>query len=270
MDKSIDGLLVSRSSEYLIVEVATLSEDLKNAIRNRFATICHGEQLSLLKSGSYTYKNTVLEFLTRIKSKAENTQTGMIGEFLVHVITGLFYPDYRVIIPYFNLEERSIRKGFDSVIYSTGLGVWTYEVKSSKPTDTSKDIDTHIKTLINIAHKDLSGKLKESDEQVRLWGNAMSGMQVACGHLKDEKEILQNIILDYQNHARANTDGPKKYNVILCPVLISGRAPMTISKAAVVAKHNEHKNEYKKLMVLAIHKSTAVGLINFLESEYTA
>lgn len=269
MNNSPAGLQISKTDEYLITEVSSLSEDLKDTIRNRFATICHGEQLSLLRKGSYTYKNTVLEFLTRIKSKAESTQTGMIGEFLTHIITGLLYPDYRVIVPYFNLEERSIRKGFDSVIYSTSLGVWACEVKSSKPTDIPKDVDSHIKTLINIAHQDLTGKLSQSDEQVRLWGNAMNAMQVACGHLKDEKEVLQSIILDYQDQARAKISGPTKYNVILCPVIISGKTPLTISKGAVLEKHREHKKEYNKLMVLAIHKSVAINLISFFESEST-
>lgn len=72
------GLLVSKTDEYLIIEVSTLSEDLKDAIRNRFATICHGEQLSLLRDGSYTYLHRITDFdVFSVESKMDERVTAL-------------------------------------------------------------------------------------------------------------------------------------------------------------------------------------------------
>jgi hypothetical protein len=155
----IDGVKIIKTEDYLITKVFELSEDLKVELRKRFTAICRGEQNSQLNRGSYTYKRTVEEFLKRVQNKSEKIQTGMLGELIVHVLTGFIYPDHKTIVPYFNLEERSIRKGFDSIIYSPSIGIWVYEVKSSKSEDSRLNVNSKTKSLIKIAHDDLSGKL---------------------------------------------------------------------------------------------------------------
>jgi hypothetical protein len=77
--------------------------------------------------------------------------TGMLGEFIIHVLTGIVYPGYKTIVSYFNLEERNIKKGFDSVIYSADIGIWAYEVKSSRKESLKGSVDSKIKNLIQIA-----------------------------------------------------------------------------------------------------------------------
>ena len=120
-------------------------------------------------------------------------KTGMLGEFIIHVLTGIVYSGYKTIVPYFNLEERNINKGFDSVIYSAYIGIWAYEVKSSRKETLKGSADRKIKNLIQTAHSDLSKKINEQDETSRLWGTAMNGLQVACGHLTDEKDVLSGL-----------------------------------------------------------------------------
>lgn len=189
----------------------------------------------------------------------------MLGELIVHVLTNLLFKDYKTIVPYFNLEERSIKKGFDSVIYSPDIGIWVYEVKSSKQQGTV-NLDSKTKRLIKTAHEDLSGKLAQQDETSRIWDNAMNGFQVACGHLGDEKEILQNIILDFQETANTVENGPNTHNVILSSVLFSENSD-EIGASCVAEKHQEYNASYRKLMIFAVHKSLSVDLMNFFEQE---
>lgn len=262
----IQGIRIKKTDDFLIARVLELSEELKTVLRDRFTAICRGEQNSLLNRGSYTYKRTVKEFLKRIEPKSEKTQTGMLGELIVHVLTGLNYLEYKTIVPYFNLEERSIRKGFDSVIYSPDMGIWVYEVKSSRKNGSKVNIDSSTKSLIKTAHDDLSAKLAEHDESTRIWDNAMNGFQVACGHFGDEKKILENIILGYQDDVRTEECSPNLHNVILTSVLISGSVK-EIGKACVLDKHKEYKNTYSKLQIFAVHKSVTVDLLNFFKQE---
>jgi hypothetical protein len=264
----IDGMEYEKTDKFLIATISELSEGLKDVIRDSFSAICHGEQNSLTGRGNYTYKRTVEEFLIRIKSKSSRVQTGMLGELMVHVLTGIVYPGYKTIVPYFNLEERNIKKGFDSVIYSLDIGIWAYEVKSSKPRDFNGNVDSKIKNLIQVAHNDLSGKLEQQDEVSRLWGSAMSGFRVACGHL-DEKAALEEIILDYQDGARTPECGPENHNVILSSVLISGEEELGISSECVADRHAEYVGTYNELMIFAVHKSILVDLLEFFEQEVT-
>lgn len=261
----IEGITIREDKDYLIAKVFELSEELKNELRKRFTAICRGEENSLLNRGSYTYKRTVEEFIKRIENKTDKIRTGMIGEFIVHVLTGLLLPNHKTIVPYFNLEERSIRKGFDSVIYSPEMGIWVYEVKSSKNTNSRVNVDSKIKSLIKTAHDDLSAKLADQDETTRIWDNAMHGFQVACGH-SDEKDILKEIILDYQDVARTDECNPNLHNVILSSVLISG-SDKEIGVDCVTNKHEEYKGTYDKLLIFAVHKSLTIDLLNFFAQE---
>jgi len=261
----IEGITIKQAENYLIATVVELSEELKSELRKRFTAICRGEDNSLLNRGSYTYKRTVAEFIKRIEKKSDTTRTGMLGELIVHVLTGLFLSDHKTIVPYFNLEERSIRKGFDSVIYSPEMGIWVYEVKSSKNTSSRVNVDSKTKSLIKTAHEDLSAKLADQDETTRIWDNAMHGFQVACGH-SDEKNILQNIILDYQDVARTEECSPNLHNVILSSVLISS-SDDEIGEDCVTDKHEDYKNTYEKLLIFAVHKSLTIDLLEFFSQE---
>ena len=262
----VEGINIQQTDGYLIARVFELSGELKAILRERFTAICRGEQNSCLNRGNYTYKRTVEEFLKRIESKCQKTQTGMLGELIVHVLTGIEHPNYKTIVPYFNLEERSIKKGFDSVIYSPDGGIWVYEVKSSKHQGSKLNIDSKTKALIKDAHDDLSGKLGKQDKTTRIWDNAMNGLQVAWGHRGDEKKTFEKIFLDYQDKAYTEECSPNRYNVILSSVLITA-SDTEIGKNCVLEKLREYRDRYKKLMIFAVHKSVTVDLIDFFKEE---
>ncbi len=263
---SIRGVTLNQTDDYMIATITELSDELKTVIRDRFSAICHGEQNSLLNRGSYTYGRTIEEFLTRVRSKDTNTQTGMLGELVVHVLTVIMYPNYRTIVPYFNLEERNVKKGFDSIIYSPDFGIRVCEVKSSKTSPSS--VDSKIKSLLKTAHDDLSKKLEKQDDTIRLWTSAMNGFRAACSHLKDEKKVLENIIADHQDQAWADNCSPKHHDVILSSVLITEKDG-EITTQSLVEKHGEYKDSYNTLMVVAVRKSLAIDLLNFFSEEMT-
>ena len=94
----------------------------------------------------------------------------------------------------------------------------------------------------------------------------MNGFQVACGHLGDEKKILEEIILNYQDDALTEECSPNLYNVILSSVLISG-SDKEIGADCVLDKHKEYKSTYRQLLIFAVHKSVTVDLLNFFTQE---
>ncbi len=55
----------------------------------------------------------------------------MLGELLSHVIILKLFPNFEVVSPFFNMEEKSIRKGFDLLLYEASTNnIWITEVKS--------------------------------------------------------------------------------------------------------------------------------------------
>lgn len=82
--------------------------------------ICHGRDKADSTRRMYSYKSTVKEFVKRYKEnnvlQGNNRNKGMIGELLFHILITeeqLYSP----VSAFFNLEERSFKKGFDVAYY---------------------------------------------------------------------------------------------------------------------------------------------------------
>ncbi|MTB65395.1 hypothetical protein GKR48_00830 [Providencia sp. wls1943] len=58
----------------------------------------------------YRYAPTLQAFLERYENTSENTKKGMIGELLSHIIINEFFDNFEIASPFFNLEEKSIKK----------------------------------------------------------------------------------------------------------------------------------------------------------------
>lgn len=78
----------------LVCHISSLSEDLKNKIRERLSAICNGAAKAASRSELYTYRLTLKEFLNRYESKTDKIKKGMIGELLTHVLFMHFYENY--------------------------------------------------------------------------------------------------------------------------------------------------------------------------------
>lgn len=166
MVRDIDGIVLARTKEYAICHIEYFSNELKNVIREHLAAICHGSAKTSTGRIMYSYKATIKEFLNRYEKKPPKTQKGLIGELLTHIIISEFFPEYDVISPYFNLEERSIKKGFDIVLISKEEhDLFIIEVKSGEK-HKGKSSDETINDLIGTAKNDLLGRL--NDENCRL------------------------------------------------------------------------------------------------------
>ena len=106
----IDGVSISNKDEYIVCHINTFSDELMDIIRKRLTSICHGIYNSSLEQKSKSYKNTIRSFIQRYYNKNEQTQKGMIGELLTHILVGEILKNHTSSLPFFNLEEKSIKK----------------------------------------------------------------------------------------------------------------------------------------------------------------
>ena len=193
MAKSIQGVDLQRCDGYAICHITDLSDDLKVLIRKHLSTICHGSHVSdYLKNPLYNYRSTINSFIERYEKKDDKTQKGMIGEFLSHIIITSLFDEYVITSAFFNLEEKSIKKGFDLLLFNTADStVWITEVKSGN-LHKNNTHDQTTTTLLNTAKNDLIKRLNEQETQY--WHNAIHHVRAAVHDESDYRSILLKIL----------------------------------------------------------------------------
>lgn len=246
------------------IVVEHLSDDLKALLRDRLSEICHGVAKAKKTSAIYSYERTLASFLNRYDTKTDKTKKGMIGELLTHILFVHFFGAYEPVSPNFNLEEGSIKKGFDLVLMNNESNeLWFAEVKSGNVS--TQTCAQKLGSLLSTAKNGLVENLNDTRET--LWMNAINGASaaMASGSLKNKiEELLEN----YAEGAFSSTNRSKDFNALLVAVCYSG-GKQTASIDKFKASHSHHLNtgDFAKLISLSIQKNTFQAVENFLREE---
>jgi hypothetical protein len=262
--KKLKGVKSSIKDKYSVFWLKDLSDDLKNYIKEQFAEICHGENYVHTGRITYSYKNTVKEFLKRYEEKPDNIKIGMIGELLVHLIFRYYFDKFKAVTPFFNMEERSIKKGYDVILTEVNSrDLWITEVKSGI-LHKEKNSDQTMSYLINAAKRDLNERL--NNENTSLWLEAINCANILFENNNTLKEAVINVLRDYSDEATNGIYSSYDKNVILTGVLFS-------SMRDIVTENNIHSKQtiiengqtFKKVYVLAVQKETYSKVYEFLK-----
>ena len=164
----IPGINKEDHDNYVLYLYENISDELKQEIRNRLATICYGVDQAQSNCAIYSYEETVKDFIHRYKTqndKSESRKKGMIGELLVHIILEL-EGKYSTASPFFNIEEGSFKKGFDIVLFEEdSKELWITETKSGGIQKNQKNANSAVSGLINTAKKDLKKRLNSNEKK---------------------------------------------------------------------------------------------------------
>ena len=265
MSKTIDGVDFVNHDSYGLFHIHHISDELKDIIRRNLTSICHGSAHS--KTALYGYKPTLKSFLNRYDTKTENTKKGMIGEFLAHLLITESYESLKISSAFFNLEEKSIKKGFDLIVYdSVENSAWITEVKSGN-LHKNKDHDRTTKDLLITAKSDLVKRLNEQETQY--WLNAINHVRASVQDTSDYKDTLINILdADYGSSAAEGSATSEDKNVILVSNLFE---PLGTKITAEPAKHVHEElvkeSIFRNTIVLSIQKETYESIVDFLRLE---
>ena len=267
MAKNIDGICFDRKGDYAICHVEYLSDSLKNLIRSNLSTICHGSHISDYSAEPlFGYKATLSSFLERYNSKVANTKKGMIGEFLSHILITELFDEYDVVSAFFNLEEKSIKKGFDLLLYKTSdNSVWITEVKSGN-LHKNKTCDQTTKELLTTAKMDLTTRLNEQEKMY--WYNAVNSVRCSLNDGKDYKNTLVKILREEGSAATLNQAKSSDNCVVLVANLFAPLSTrITKASAKEFLKKTNAAKLFAKTVVFCIQKGTYSKVVQFLKSE---
>lgn len=157
---STEIIQLNANSELIVVHLENFDQSFVNQLDEIIVRICEGES----DTPCELVKQRMVKFL---KTKSDVTRIGAVSEFFIHYYLNKieFKQDFR----FFNLEEGSIKKGFDGV-YSYDEEIYVVESKSGY-FDT-KNI-SHL-TKIKLAYKELKEYLegKSGKSENNPWMNA--------------------------------------------------------------------------------------------------
>ena len=266
MESSINGVSFKLHDQYAICCIENFSSDLEEALRENLTRICHGADQASRDRVIFKYPATLRVFWERYKLKPYATKIGMLGELLSHVIILKLFPDFDVVSPFFNMEEKSIRKGFDLLLYeSSKNSVWITEVKSGgRGKDKTSCAAT--RALLAKARDDLKGRLAE--QELNHWQNAINAARNSIPAKADYRESVLEILEMEGEMVEMNAATAIDNNVFLISALFSDVSQQAneniISKCALDLVS---LSVFKTIFVLSIQKGTLEKLESFLKVE---
>ena len=247
----MNGIVERKIGDNLILEIRTLSDELKDKIKKQLIEICHGEYALVSGLNYHSFDETVKELVNHRIPSNINRKVGVIGELLLNVLIRE-YTDMRIVSPFFNLEERNIKKGFDIIAVDPNKDLWIIESKAGElgklKTSTEKVCER-----IKSAKRDLDTRLNMHNSQ--LWLNAVNSVRSALDYTS-EKNTIVNILNKTSNSCKSNDK-----NVVL------GATVFCVFDSIIDSI--ELDNLYNsilssKLKLIAIQKQTYQSIIDFL------
>lgn len=261
----LEGVNIERSEVgSLCFTIENISEELKGVVRKRLSEICHGAAKASRKSIIYSYRRTLAAFFEKFDAKSPDTQKGMIGELLTHVLFLHFEEEFCAASPFFNMEEDSIKKGFDLVLHHKGTSeIWFVEVKAG-----DCGVETSINKLGNLLSLAKNGlKTALNSKRNTLWQNAVNGanLVIQSSGLKSQIEAL---LESYNEKAVAGESLSTEYNAVLVAVCFSGGQAFATG-AEFEGRHTTQRDmcEFHSLISIALQKNTLKGIVDFLRGE---
>lgn len=251
----MDGITEKRVGDNIILEVLYLSDELKNKIKEHLVEICHGEYALVSTFKHYSFTNTIKELVNHRIPNSQIKKIGVIGELLLNVIIREFI-DMKIVSPFFNLEERNVKKGFDIIGVDSNQDLWIIESKAGElgmlKTATEKAVER-----INVAKNDLYKRLNKDNSQ--LWLNAINSVRCSLDDTSEKKTIVN--ILEKTSNSSSSIDK----NVILGTTIFC-IFNTTIDLTSFTKLYNSilNSNKFSKLKLIAIQKQTYQAIIDFL------
>ena len=173
----IPPIKLSNNSFIHVIEIEQIDIEFGKFIDDKIRLITEGNTDTDISR----IKNRLYNFLRR--KKGTTIEMGAVAEFMVHLYMSEM--GYKQEFVFFNLEERSIKKGFDGY-YTLNNEEWILESKSGLIS--TKGISHSAK--FSEAYSDIKEKLKDSDGR-NPWRNAYNH---ACHRpVESAEDIIKNL-----------------------------------------------------------------------------
>ncbi len=193
-------------------------------LEEHFVSICEGDSGNDIN----VVKKRAVEFF---ENKNNSTKMGGVAEFIVHLY--LKSLGYKQECTYFNLEEKSIKKGFDGY-YSKNDLEWIMESKSGSIMTANISHNKKIKEAYEDLRNKVSGKSTNNP-----WKNAYNhASNIDVNTNKNIRKNIQLLSNQFTNKVYYTT---KKFNIIPASTIF-------LDNNWRITDYNLVRNEIKKIV----------------------
>lgn len=270
----MNDVIIEQDKNIFKIRIVDLTDNIKKCIKESLSDICYGEIHVNENDDLIDYEYTLEEFFERYNSKSDKQKKGIIGELLTHITFIYFLKDFKTTSVLFNKEEKSMRKGFDLIMYDINhKNMWYTEVKSGECcVDKTKCIyevrkcDNKTKekgvALLKIAESDILDRI--SNKSKAIWNSAL--IDVNLTQESNARQYIRSLLKEDSKNIELNNS--KESNVILVSMLFEEKGKYSLSDVQDYYNELINRNIFKKVILIAIQKDTYFAVENFLRSEF--
>lgn len=233
------------------LDIDIINQDFENLITSSIQYICGGRYTE--DSLTYFKRKLANFFLEKLKDD-KRTAMGAIAEFIIHIhLQSQFFEQECM---FFNLEERSIKKGFDGY-YTKGKEQWIMESKSS-----GNSTNKH-QNKVREAYTDLKKKV-ETNVPNDPWRNAYNHM---CHmDVNTRQSVVKEVRKFSEDFQKNKFQEIKNFNIIPCSTLYLGNTWTPINKDQLELKLLDllKEFEYNKLHIICVNNKDYQQIINLI------
>ncbi len=245
VEKDLDERI--RLTYFSVVEY----DDFSDCLDRRVVSIWFGpnEQRSLAVA------KTKMRNLFKTKLSDRRWVCGSCAEFFLHLYLGQH--GYRQACLYSNLEERSIKKGFDGFYLKDGQ-YWLMESKSS-----ISGTQTHL-SKVEEAYRDLTHKLNAFDDNDP-WENALHHA-ISAGAMGSIISQIRSLSDDFTLQRMHQA---KEFNMIPCGTVFIDR-PLTgdqVEELSSASYNYFQDKDFAELHIVCVSHSALTAFLKYLDLE---
>jgi len=236
-----------------MINIENLDMAIKSLIDTSLVNICKGDRKTKIE----TVKKQLSDYL---KAKGDSALlTGSIAEFFIHLF--LNQENFQQNFLYFNLEEGSIKKGFDGY-YTKNNNQWILESKSGLYS--AKNMITH-PAKINEAYKGLKNKIEGQDSVNNPWENAYNhASHTDVKTSKNIRDIINQLSEDYTNKKFRKVS---EFNLIPCSTIFLESNWNLIDESLLLKKIKAALSnmKFKEIKIICLNKKSLKSFIEYLD-----
>lgn len=240
----VNKVCVAENITIHIIDIKEINLKLKEFLDEHLVSICEGDSGSELQS----VKELILDFLN---TKDLNTRMGATAEFFLHLY--LKNNKFKQECLFFNLEERSIKKGFDGY-YSFQDEEYIMESKSGSINTTSISHLNKLKEAYEDLKNNVSGQSKKSKNNP--WKNAYNhASHIDVGAKASIRKNIKSLSDSYDKSIFYNI---KNFNIIPASTIYLNNTSDSKLSANLIdeLKLLSEKIEFEKIHLICVTKSS--------------
>ena len=234
-----------------IIDIKALSPSLINYLDEHFVSICEGDSGTKLSA----VKKIIIDFLN---TKDSRTKMGATAEFFLHLY--LKHIGFKQECLFLNLEERSIKKGFDGY-YSLNDDEYIMESKSGS----SKTNNISHNKKVKEAYTDLKERLAGKKGNNNPWKNAYNhASHIDVGTDSNIRKNIKQLSDNYQNSIYYEISD---FNIIPASTIFLEDIWIDVYSKEIVDTLETLSStlEFKKLNIICITKKSLNMFQTYLE-----